>query len=500
MAYYENKKVHYGGDLILYQRNLSVAVQNAKSHRPANWYMKLRINGHKKPIDRSTKITNYEDAYEYAKAEFLRLQQAQKLGHSLDAYTFEQHWDDWFKRQKELSKWKKEREYWHQKYATRYFKAYFRDKDGNSLLLNDITPTVAADYWAWRMNYWVSGPGAKLAEYNPKRRDAKTKSTHNARAQPADKTLQMEQSALNQIFYDAFERGRMQQLFTMKAPKRSASVGKRPGFDAAEYKALTTYLRSYRDCTGVFKADTLNEWHKLQRAQMYYFVLFLANSGLRVGEAREMRWHDITFDVEIETEDGTEQIAEVRVSKETKKDEVRYVQTQPAANRHLKEWRTRTPFGEDTDYVWLGQIEKDAETSKPFTDLNRGFQLFLQKVPYQKRVDGLLYDRDRQKRTLYSLRHTYATFRLELGDVSVYDLSLNMGCKVAQIERHYSHVMTKTRRKQITKSTPRKRKKVETAVVDTTVNAMAQKALARYERGEIDKDVLDKILDIALSD
>ena len=98
------------------------------------------------------------------------------------------------------------------------------------------------------------------------------------------------------------------------------------------------------------------------------------------------------------------------------------------------------------------------------------------------------------------MRHTYATFRLELGDVSVYDLSLNMGCKVAQIERHYSHVMTKTRRKQITKSTPRKRKKVETATIDTTVNAMAQKALARYERGDIDKDVLDKILDIALSD
>ena len=166
----------------------------------------------------------------------------------------------------------------------------------------------------------------------------------------------------------------------------------------------------------------------------------------------------------------------------------------------MKEWRKRTPFADDTDYVWLGQISKEAQVSKPFTDLNRGFQQFLKKVPYQKRADGLLYDRDGEKRTLYSLRHTYATFRLELGDVSVYDLSLNMGCKVAQIERHYSHVMTKTRRKQITKSMPRKRKKVETATIDTTVNAMAQKALVRYERGEIDKDVLDKILDIALSD
>jgi hypothetical protein len=103
VAYYENKKVHFGGDLILYQRNLNVAVQNAKSHRPAKWYMKMRINGHKKPIDRSTKISNYEDAYEYAKGELLRLQQAKKLGHTLDNYTFEQHWNDWFKRQLQLN-------------------------------------------------------------------------------------------------------------------------------------------------------------------------------------------------------------------------------------------------------------------------------------------------------------------------------------------------------------------------------------------------------------
>lgn len=499
MGYYLNKKVHYGGDLILYQRDLGVAVPKAKSHRPASWYMKLRINGNKKPIDRSTKITNYVDAYEYAKAEFLRLQQAQKLGHSLDSYTFEQHWDDWFRRQKELNRWKKGREYWHQKYATRYLKPYFTDKNGNSLMLNDITASIASDYWAWRMNYWVNGAGVKLATFNPKRRKAKTQSTHNARKQPADKTLQMEQSALNQIFYDACERGRMQQLFTMKAHKRSPKIGRRPGFDSEEYSALTRYLRSYRDCSGVFSSNNLNEWHKLQRVQLYYFVLFLANSGLRVGEAREMRWHDVTFDVDIETDDGTVKIAEVRVSKETKKDEVRYVQTQPSANGHLKAWRQRSPFNKGPDYVWLGQIDKDAKASKPFTDLNRGFQLFLQKVPYQQREDGLLYDRDGQKRSLYSLRHTYATFRLEKGDVSVYDLSLNMGCKVAQIEKHYSHVMTKTRRKQITKTAPRKRKKVAVGA-NANLNIIATKAMARFENGEIDKETLNKILEIALSD
>ena len=46
-------------------------------------------------------------------------------------------------------------------------------------------------------------------------------------------------------------------------------------------------------------------------------MLFLANSGLRVGEAREMLWSDIKFDVAVEGSDSV--IAEVRVSKATKK-------------------------------------------------------------------------------------------------------------------------------------------------------------------------------------
>ena len=42
-----------------------------------------------KATSRVTKLTTYEDAYEYAKNELLRLQHAAKLGHSLDDYTFE---------------------------------------------------------------------------------------------------------------------------------------------------------------------------------------------------------------------------------------------------------------------------------------------------------------------------------------------------------------------------------------------------------------------------
>ena len=492
MAFYEDRVEHYGGALVLFKRNLTVAVPNAKKHRKPTWYMRLKIGGRKGYITRSTKLTVYEDAYEFAKAELLRLQHAAKLGHSLDEYTFEKHWADWFDRNVKNGTWSDERQYWHKKYAERYFKPYFKNADGSSLLLNDVTPNYAVGYWDWRIGYWQSGEGEKLQGYNPKRRGAKTRTTNNAKKQPAAKTLLMEQSALNQIFYDAFERGRMQQVFKMRAPVKSRTPTRRAGFDADEYSALTRYLRSYRDCVGVFRDKRLNAWHKQQRQQMYYFVIFLANSGLRVGEAREMIWSDIKFDVAVEASDSV--IAEVRVSKETKKGQARFVQTQPSANETLKRWRELTPYSGTNDLVWFGQVDAETQTVKKFVDLNRGFQLFLKRVPYKERADGLLLDRDGDRRSLYSLRHTYATLRLEKGDVSVYDLAMNMGCKVQQIENHYSHLVPKQRRHEITKTKRKVQKEAVLTAGGEEEDAFVVEALKRYRSGQLSETALLEIL------
>jgi hypothetical protein len=127
LAFYENKVEHYGGSLVLFQRNLAVAVPNSKTHRKPTWYMRLKIGGRKGYITRSTKLTIYEDAYEFAKSDLLRLQQAAMLEHSLDEYTFEKHWNDWYGRNLRNSTWKDERAQWHKMYFNRYFKdCYFK--------------------------------------------------------------------------------------------------------------------------------------------------------------------------------------------------------------------------------------------------------------------------------------------------------------------------------------------------------------------------------------
>jgi len=72
------------------------------------------------------------------------------------------------------------------------------------------------------------------------------------------------------------------------------------------------------------------------RQQLYCFVIFLANSGLRVGEARMMKWSDVKLDIPLD--DGT-LIAEVRVSQHTKKRKVRYVQVQRGGKEVVLDFR-----------------------------------------------------------------------------------------------------------------------------------------------------------------
>ena len=188
MAFYLNKREFFDGALVLYQRDLTVA-NDSKTHREANWYMKVKIAGKKgRAITKSTKRTVYEDAYAYAVVEYTRLTNAHRLGKALHEITFEQHWHDWFKRQVRNGVWTESRQDWHEKYFNRYFNAYFTEKNtGKSMLLNDIDSVVANEYWDWRINFWGSDTGKRLANYNRKRRDAKTRTTKNAKKVPAQK-------------------------------------------------------------------------------------------------------------------------------------------------------------------------------------------------------------------------------------------------------------------------------------------------------------------------
>jgi integrase len=54
------------------------------------------------------------------------------------------------------------------------------------------------------------------------------------------------------------------------------------------------------------------------------------------------------------------------------------------------------------------------------------------------RDSGLVKSQDGQMRTLYSLRHTYATLELLENKTDIHTLAKQMGNSAAMIERHYS--------------------------------------------------------------
>ncbi len=54
------------------------------------------------------------------------------------------------------------------------------------------------------------------------------------------------------------------------------------------------------------------------------------------------------------------------------------------------------------------------------------------------RDSGLAMSQDGQMRTLYSLRHTYATLELLENKTDIHTLAKQMGNSAAMIERHYS--------------------------------------------------------------
>ena len=69
--------------------------------------------------------------------------------------------------------------------------------------------------------------------------------------------------------------------------------------------------------------------------------------------------------------------------------------------------------------------------------LNQTFRAFMRDL-------GLLKDSNTgQNRTLYSLRHMYATFQIVYGGVDLHLLATQMGTSIAMLEQHYSHLQPK---------------------------------------------------------
>lgn len=167
----------------------------------------------------------------------------------------------------------------------------------------------------------------------------------------------------------------------------------------------------------------------------------MSNSGVRVGEMRNLKWEDVYSTPE---DDDTSFILRVRG-----KTGLREVVLNPGSDVYLKrlfDLRKEELEGSpppSSEFVFLSR-----RTGKPYSTFKTSFNSMLKYCEITVEKDGL-------NRTIYSLRHFYGTQRLR-GNINPYILSKQMGTSVEMIEKYYSHAMTKDTISLIKKSTNQK--------------------------------------------
>lgn len=240
---------------------------------------------------------------------------------------------------------------------------------------------------------------------------------------PSRSTLHDEIVTLRLVLKAAHRHRWLENLPDLSPPYKSqGKIRHRPWFSPEEYKALYT-------ATGDYAKNPHHEHDRWNAEQVHDYVLFLANTGLRPDEARNLQHRDVKIVTSAETGN---RILEIEVRG---KRGIGYCKSRPEAvhpyQRLLKrakplpkpeqgepvEVNPKPTYPEPTDHVFPGNHVK------LFNGVLRRAKLKL--------------DRDDNRRTAYSLRHTYICMRLMEG-ADIYQIAKNCRTSVEMIEKFYA--------------------------------------------------------------
>jgi len=223
----------------------------------------------------------------------------------------------------------------------------------------------------------------------------------------ARNTLHQEIVALRQTLKTAMRHGWLKSMPDMSEPYRSNSkISHRAWFSPEEYRKLYTATRK--------RAKTpLRDRYKWEGEQLHDMVLFMANTGLRPDEVMRLEYRDVTV---VDDQASGETILEIEVRGKRGVD-------------YCKSTANAVP---------VFQRLKKRNNPKPDDRLFPTYQHEL----FNRILDeeGLKFDREGQRRTFYSLRHTYICLRLMEG-ADIYQIAKNCRTSVEMIEKYYaSHI------------------------------------------------------------
>lgn len=268
----------------------------------------------------------------------------------------------------------------------------------------------------------------KVQEYRVHRMTPQDKNPEHSKSNkpptgkvPARKTIHNEIVTLRQVLKTAIRHGWLTALPELSPPyKTQGKIVHRPWFSPAEYKQLYEATRAH--------VKDIQPRYRWNAEQLHDFVLFMANTGLRPDEAKNLQFRD----VEIEEDEYTGEnilVIEVRGKRG-----VGYCKSMPGAVRPYERLKSRLRTIKDE-----GGKKKDILPA-PMDLVFPGC--------YLKMFNGILnrinlkFDRDGNPRTSYSLRHTYICLRLMEG-ADIYQIAKNCRTSVEMIEQHYAaHIKT----------------------------------------------------------
>jgi integrase len=226
-------------------------------------------------------------------------------------------------------------------------------------------------------------------------------------------TLHQHKSALRTVLNESFRHGWIKTLPVLKDVYDTDKIKTpRQWFEPNEYqKILKTILSHKKRLKGTrWEADA---------SELYDYVLFVANSGLRTGEAKNVRFCDVSFHKEIVDERERKYLLIKNIKGKRGTGDCRTMDGAVAPfERRCAERKIANP-----------------ETSKEplFLSYHRDmFNTILEKT-------GLKFSKERpaRKRDLTVLRHTYICFRLVHG-ASIFEVATNCRTSPQMISEHYA--------------------------------------------------------------
>jgi len=316
-----------------------------------------------------------------------------------------------------------------------YLLPYFGKMDIANIGVNDLK---AFNEWRDKtisQQQWESAiQAAKNRATNPEQLKA-AKEIKKKPFKASQSTINTHNSALNRVFDEALLRGWITASIKPVLLNKGVKAESRGAFTPDEYRDIYTKLRQWS------KSGRTDETKELREVLREY-VLILANTGIRHGtEAANLKWKHIAWFSDGSGEryltlnvDGKRGKREL-VARDSTTD---YLDRLRKLNPRLAKYATLDELiaAKVDEYVLVGRTGKVILTNS----LAASFRQFLNET-------GLLIGADDKPRSLYSLRHTYATFALADGR-NIHKLAVQMGTSVGKLEKYYSKVSARLNAKE----------------------------------------------------